>query len=84
MKLIHRKGQPPRLSAKDARKLKVLRERSYALLDKVIEDGFGHVPYRELRKICHPAVAEMLAVDEKIFDMYAEWERETGLKATRI
>lgn len=83
-KIINRKGQYPRLSAADARRLAALKAKSLALNGDVIAAGFGHVRYSDLRKVEHPAIAAMLAVDEEIFDIYAQWERETGLKSVHI
>lgn len=83
-KIINRKGQYPRLSAADARRLAALKAKSLELNAEVIASGFGHVCYADLRRVDHPSVAAMLAVDSEIFDICAQWERETGLKAVHI
>ena len=82
VKVIYQKRGYPRIDAKSQRRLEKLRERSFALTAKLIEEGLGHVRYSELREhLDNEHVVELLAVDAEIFDIRTQYERETGVLA---
>lgn len=83
MKIIYQKRGYPRIDAATQRKLSKLRKRSSELNREIIDLGLGHVRYSELREHADiPQVAELLKTDDVIYSAYAEYERQTGVKAS--
>jgi hypothetical protein len=83
MKIYTQKRGYPRLDAKTQKRVARLRDASSKLNGECIAAGLGHVRYSELcDHMDVQCVAEMLKIDSELFNIYAEYERLTGVRAS--